>query len=82
MEDLFTEGTWNAEFAEQVEQKETDIILTNREGSDAFLGTGLAEILENNNIASLFVGGFLSNLCVEETILAASDIESVSIYGI
>ena len=68
LEGLFTKGSWNANFASEVKQEEGDIILTDRQGFNAFDGTNLEGILKENNIGSLFVGGFLSNLCVEETI--------------
>ena len=68
LDGLFTKGSWNANFANEVKQEEGDIILTNRQGFNAFDGTNLEGILKENNIGSLFVGGFLSNLCVEETI--------------
>ena len=74
------EGTWNAEYAKEVAQKDNDIILTNRTAFDAFEGTGLAEILESNNIGYFFVGGLLSNLCVEESMRTASEIEGVSTH--
>lgn len=82
LEGLFTEGTWNAEFANQIKQEEGDIILTNRQGFDAFEGTKLEAILKENNIGSLFVGGFLSNLCVEETINTASDLADLDVYAL
>ena len=78
IEDLFTEGTWNSEFAGEIQQEEEDIILTNRSSFDAFVGTGLEKLLDENNLGYLFVGEFLSNLCVEESIYSADEIEGVS----
>ena len=82
LEGLFTKGSWNANFASQVKQEEGDIILTNRQGFNAFDGTNLESILKENNIGSLFVGGFLSNICVEETITYASDIANLDVYSL
>lgn len=41
LEGLFTKGSWNANFASQVKQDEGDIILTNRQGFNAFDGINL-----------------------------------------
>jgi len=76
LQGAFAEGTWNAESA--LKPEDDDIILTNRSACNAFEGTGLAVILEEYGIGSLFVGGFLANICVEESIYSASNIEGVS----
>lgn len=66
------------ELAEQIELKKGDVILVHRKSFNAFTGTGLKEILAKNNVGVLFVGGFLTNVCVEETLIAASEIDDVS----
>ena len=74
MENLFVEGTWNCEFADEVKPSESDIILKNRINFSAFKGTNLKDVLEHNRITSLFVMGFLSNVCVEETTIEAKEL--------
>jgi len=65
---LFTEGTWNAEILEEVKPEPCDIILKNRQNFSAFNGTGLASILKENGITQVFITGFLTNVCIEETV--------------
>jgi len=67
MHGLFTENTWNSEFAKEVVPTGDDVILKNRTKFSAFGGTGLKEILESNSIKRIFLMGFLSNGCIEET---------------
>lgn len=74
MENLFVEGTWNSEFAEEVKPAESDVILKNRVNFSAFRGTILKDVIESNGITRLFVLGFLSNVSVEETTTAASEL--------
>lgn len=64
---LFMENTWNAEFASECKPEEDDVILLNRKNFSAFEGTGLKDTLESNNIRRVFLMGFLSNGCIEET---------------
>eukprot|EP00984_Skeletonema_dohrnii_P025018 scaffold14161_cov121-Skeletonema_dohrnii-CCMP3373.AAC.2 len=73
MENLFVEGTWNSEFADEVKPSESDIILKNRVNFSAFKGTVLKDVIESNGITRLFVMGFLSNVCVEETTIEAKE---------
>ena len=70
-ENLFVEGTWNSELAEEVRPNESDIILSNRIEFSAFKGTALKDIIESNGISRLFIMGFLSNVSVEETTVEA-----------
>ena len=74
MENLFVKGTWNSEFADEVKPCESDIILRNRVNFSAFRGTVLKDVIESNGITRLFVLGFLSNVCVEETTIEASEL--------
>ena len=67
MDGLFIENTWNAEFASESKPEEDDIILLNRKNFSAFEGTGLKDILDYNYIRRVFLMGFLSNGCIEET---------------
>ena len=74
MDNLFVEGTWNCEFAEEAQPEGADVILKNRNNFSAFRGTELENLLRDNNIERLFVMGFLSNVCVEETTREASEL--------
>lgn len=74
MENLFVEGTWNAAFADEVKPSDSDIVLKNRVNFSAFRGTNLKDIIESHGITSLFVMGFLSNVCVEETTIEAKQL--------
>ena len=67
MENLFVKGTWNCEFAEEVQPEDSDVILQNRTNFSAFRGTQLKNIIEEKEIKQIFIMGFLSNACVEET---------------
>ena len=75
LENSFVEGTWNCEFADEVKPSGSDIILSNNRISfSAFRGTKLKDIVEIRGITSLFVMGFLSNVCVEETTIEAREL--------
>jgi len=74
MEDLFVEGTWNCQFAEEVQPEGDDVVLKNRKNFSAFRGTELENLLRDRGIERLFVMGFLSNVCVEETTREASEL--------
>jgi len=67
MEGLFTEGTWNAEIIDQVKPESHDHILKNRVNFSAFQGTDLESTLKDNGITTVFLSGFLTNVCIEET---------------
>jgi len=82
IEGLFEEGTWNAEMAKGIDQREEDIVLQGRKCFWAFDGTNLADILKERNIKSFFAGGFLTNMCVEESIHEASQIEGLDVYAL
>jgi len=69
---LFTEGTWNSEIIQEMKPERQDIILTKRTNFSAFKGTQLQSIIEDKGITRLFLIGFLTNVCVEETARAAS----------
>ena len=67
MSGLFVENTWNAKICDECKPESEDIILQNRTNFDAFEGTGLDSIMTKNKIRRVFIMGFLSNACVEET---------------
>jgi len=74
MENLFVDGTWNCEFADEVKPQGADFVLKNRINFSAFRGTQLKDIIETKKIRRLFIMGFLSNVCVEETTREASEL--------
>ena len=83
MSGLFTEGTWNSNIIQELEPKSDEIILENRTNFSAFQGTGLASILKKNGITHVFLGGFLTNVCVEETLREMSSLcPEISTYAL
>lgn len=76
LKDVFQEGTWNAQFASELtpEVSSGDIILEGRRAYDAFEGTRLKQLLEEMGIEFIFICGFLTNVCVQETALSASNL--------
>eukprot|EP00581_Thalassiosira_minuscula_P001283 CAMPEP_0183742522 /NCGR_PEP_ID=MMETSP0737-20130205/64743_1 /TAXON_ID=385413 /ORGANISM="Thalassiosira miniscula, Strain CCMP1093" /LENGTH=702 /DNA_ID=CAMNT_0025978109 /DNA_START=295 /DNA_END=2403 /DNA_ORIENTATION=+ len=79
----FVGGTPNVEIAKEMSvDTNVDVMLKDRQRYDAFIGTGLKEILIEKNVGRLFVGGFLTDLCVEETIHTAGDIEGLEIFAL
>ena len=74
MEGIFLKGTWNCEFADEVTPQDSDIILQNRVNFSAFKGTQLKSVIEEKGVKRLFVLGFLTNVCVTETIIEAREL--------
>merc|ERR1712178_658600 len=70
---LFTEGTWNAKICDKMAPKEGDIVVEGKRGLDAFPGTNLEELLVENKIKTVALGGFLTNCCVESTMRTACE---------
>ena len=68
---LFTAGTWNADFCDEMKPKEGDLVVTGKKGLDAFPGTDLESLLTSNGIETVVLGGFLTNCCVESTMRTA-----------
>ena len=78
---LFTEGTWNCNFADEVKPNVNDVILSGRTNFSAFEGTDLKNVLERNGVRQLFLMGFLTNVCVLDTSQAASDeVPQIKVY--
>jgi len=83
MSGLFTEGTWNSNIIQELEPKSNEIVLENRTNFSAFQGTGLASVLKKNGITRVFFGGFLTNVCIEETIREMSLLcPEISMYAL
>ena len=61
-----TKGTWKAEFTEGI-YKESDIVATGRYGFDATKGSNLEQILQKNNIKTIYFCGFTTDYCIKET---------------
>ena len=70
---LFVEGTWNAEICDEMKPKEGDLMVLNKKGLDAFPNTNLENLLVDNGIETVVLGGFLTNCCVECTMRTAYD---------
>ena len=67
---VFTKGNRKAEITEGL-FKEGDIVVTGRYAFDAFVGSNLEQVIENNNIKSLFICGFTTDQCVAKTMRTA-----------
>ncbi len=61
-----TKGTWKAEFTEDI-YKPSDIVAVGRYGFDATKGSNLEDLLQENNIKTVYVCGFTTDHCVKET---------------
>jgi nicotinamidase-related amidase len=67
-----TEGTWGAEFHEDVKPLEEEFILTGR-APNSFYATDLGRILRAMNITTLVLSGVATNMVVESTTRYACD---------
>jgi len=63
---VFTKGTRKAEITEGL-FKESDIFVTGRYTFDAFVGSDLEQMIEDNDIETLLVCGFTTDQCVAKT---------------
>ncbi|MDX1707087.1 MAG: cysteine hydrolase [Desulfobacterales bacterium] len=71
--DAFREGTWGAEIIEELKPKEGDEVVGGKCTLCGFNKTNLDELLRQNNIKNVVIGGFLTNFCVESTARTAYD---------
>ena len=67
----FVKGSWGADFVGEVSPQPGDIVLEGKRGLDAFASTNLDFILRSKGIATVALGGFLTNCCVESTMRSA-----------
>jgi len=67
---VFTKGTRKAEIVEGL-FKEGDILVTGRYAFDAFLGSDLEQVIEDNDIETLLICGFTTDQCVAKTMRTA-----------
>ena len=63
---VFTKGTRKAEIMEGL-FKEGDILVTGRYAFDAFVGSDLEQVIEDNDIETLLICGFTTDQCVAKT---------------
>jgi len=67
---VFTKGTRKAKIMEGL-FKEGDTLVTGRYAFDAFVGSDLEEMIEDNDIETLFICGFTTDQCVAKTMRTA-----------
>ena len=72
IEGLFMEGTWNSKIIDELKPEKGDHILSGRTDFSAFDGTELQSIIDENRIVSLFLMGYLTDVCIKETATVAS----------
>jgi len=68
---LFIKDTWNAQIIDEHKPSQFDVIVSQKRGLDSFPGTDLEDLLEERNIETVILGGFLTNCCVESTMRSA-----------
>lgn len=67
----FRKGTWGAEFVEEMQPQEGDLVVEGKRGLCAFASTNLDFILRGRGIENVALGGFLTNCCVESSMRTA-----------
>lgn len=67
----FVQGTWGADFVDEIQPDEADIVLEGKRGLDAFGSTNLDFILRSKGMRTVALAGFLTNCCVESTMRSA-----------
>lgn len=67
----FRKGTWGADFVEEMQPQEGDLIVEGKRGLCAFSSTNLDFILRGRGIENVALGGFLTNCCVESSMRTA-----------
>mmetsp|Transcript_19404 Transcript_19404/g.29548 ORF Transcript_19404/g.29548 Transcript_19404/m.29548 type:complete len:661 (-) Transcript_19404:7-1989(-) len=71
---LFEEGSWNAEFADGFQPAKRDYIMRPRKKFCCFGGSKLLTLLQKERIDMLFIGGFLADGSILETVKAANNL--------
>ena len=69
----FQRGSWGANVADNLDVDVNDIIIDNKSGTCAFATTDLDEVLKQNGITNIILGGLLTNICIETTMRTAYD---------
>lgn len=67
---VFTKGTRKAEIMEGL-LKEGDVLITGRYAFDAFVGSNLEQVIDDNDIETLLICGFTTDQCVAKTMRTA-----------
>jgi len=67
----FKKGSWGAEFADEMQPLEDDLVVEGKRGLCAFASTNLDFILRGRGIENVALGGFLTNCCVESSMRTA-----------
>ena len=67
----FQKGTWGADFADEMQPQEGDLVVEGKRGLCAFASTNLDFILRGRGIENVALGGFLTNCCVESSMRTA-----------
>jgi nicotinamidase-related amidase len=70
MPDVFTVGSWGAELYKDTCASHDDVILRGRSKNDLTTDSRLISALTNNQINRIFVCGLLTDVTVEQTVLA------------
>jgi len=65
----------NVEFCDAMSPQGGDLVVVGKKGLDAFPGTNLEQMLMDNGITTIALGGFLTNCCVESTMRTACELE-------
>lgn len=69
--DYSPEGTWGADFVDEVKPQPGDIVVK-KHRSDCFQGTNLDLILRSNDIKTVIITGVVTQGCVESTARSAA----------
>lgn len=69
----FQKGSWGAEVAEGLDVQDSDLVVDGKSTTCAFATTDLESVLRKHGIASIALGGLLTNICIESTMRTAYD---------
>jgi ureidoacrylate peracid hydrolase len=69
--EAFVKGSWGAQIIDELTPTADDIVVEGKRGLDTFASTNLDFILRSKGIATVALGGFLTNCCVESTMRSA-----------
>jgi nicotinamidase-related amidase len=67
----FTNGSWGAEFCQDMAPQAGDLIVKGKSGLCGFQSTNLEFLLTQRGCKNVVLGGFLTNCCVESTMRTA-----------
>ena len=65
----FVKDSWGAAIVDVLAPQTGDIIVEGKRGLDTFASTNLDFILRSKGITTIVLGGFLTNCCVESTMI-------------